>query len=70
MSVFHGQPTSGLSFGGPSKLVVALSVPSGSNSSGSIKQAVLPGTKPLAWPSKLKTQGLESILTRICPHRN
>jgi hypothetical protein len=64
---FHGQFTYGLSFGSSSKLVVVLSVPSGSGSSGSIKRAVLPGTRLLAWPSnsKLKTQGLKSNSTQI-----
>ncbi len=65
MHTFYGQLTYGLSFGRFFKLVVASRVPSGSGSSESVKQAVLPGTWILAWPSKLKTQGLESISTWI-----
>jgi hypothetical protein len=37
---------------------------SGSHSKGSIKRAVPPCTRPLAWPSKLRTQGLTSVLTQ------
>jgi hypothetical protein len=63
--MLHDQLTYGLSFGSSFKLLVVMSVLSGSGSSGSIKQVVLSGTRLLAWPSKLKTQGLESILMRI-----
>jgi hypothetical protein len=42
-----------------------LRILSESGSSGSVKRAVLPGARLLDWPSKLKTQGLESILIQI-----
>jgi hypothetical protein len=62
-TMLHDQLTPGLSSGSPSRLVVASSVPLGRCSSGSIKCVVPPGTRPLAWPSKLRTQGLESVST-------
>jgi hypothetical protein len=65
MHTLHGQLTYGLSFGSSFKPVVVLSVLSGSDSSGFVKRAVLPGTILLAWPSKLKTQRLESVSTWI-----
>jgi hypothetical protein len=64
MHTLHGQLNYGLSFGSSFKLVVVLSVLSRSGSSGSIKRSVQPGTRLLAWPSKLKTPGLQFISTR------
>jgi hypothetical protein len=64
MHTHHGQLTSCFSSGSPSRLVVVLSVPLGSCSSGSLKQAIPPGTRLLVWPSKLRTRGLELVSVR------